>query len=638
MAKKKVSFVSVNFQQGPTELNAYYLPYSVGVLWSYASQFPEITEQWELGEFIWRRDNIDDTAAKLSYHDIIGFSTYVWNKNYNYALAKSIKKLNPHAIIVFGGPEPSVSKNNIFEMHPYIDIVVLQEGEIAFKELLTTNNFKLVSGLLINDSGTVYTTQSRTRTEHLDIIPSPYLNGIFDHLIANNPTVQWNAVIESNRGCPYGCTFCDWGSLTYSKIKKFNLERVCNELEWVGKNSVGFISIADANFGIFPERDNIIADKLIDIQSRYGYPKSYTISWAKNQRAEVLSIVKRLVQNGARQGLTVSVQSLNDSVLEIIKRKNMAINQIDDIFSICDRDNIPVITELILGLPGETLSSWKENYYKLFRANNHNGITVYNAQLIENAEMNLKQRSQYEIKTSLVRDYICGAKDEGELNENVEIINSTNTMPHEDLIQAQLFSWFMNTFHINGITNWLSRFAYARGIDYSVFYNNLHCWLRKNDWYINEENDLENHYRIWFKYGRVNHPPLGNIDIYGINLMQKTSISIHTQQIYSQLFDLLESWYVQKFPEDEQYFDSLFAIQRNYFVRYDLLNYYPLSIDLPYNIIGYIQDGSKLDKPTSYKFKFTDEPNISLVHFCENLWFGRRRNFGKALIEYKFLE
>jgi hypothetical protein len=51
MAKKKVSFVSVNFQQGPTELNAYYLPYSVGVLWSYASQFPEITEQWEFGIF-----------------------------------------------------------------------------------------------------------------------------------------------------------------------------------------------------------------------------------------------------------------------------------------------------------------------------------------------------------------------------------------------------------------------------------------------------------------------------------------------------------------------------------------------------------------------------------------------------------
>ena len=42
--------------------------------------------------------------------------------------------------------------------------------------------------------------------------------------------------LETNRGCPYGCTFCDWGSATLSRIRKFDLDRVFAELEWCAKN------------------------------------------------------------------------------------------------------------------------------------------------------------------------------------------------------------------------------------------------------------------------------------------------------------------------------------------------------------------------------------------------------------------
>jgi hypothetical protein len=63
--KKKVSFVNPNFQQGPREFNAYYLPYSPGIIWSYAYQFDEIKEKYELGEFIWRRDPIEEVVELL---------------------------------------------------------------------------------------------------------------------------------------------------------------------------------------------------------------------------------------------------------------------------------------------------------------------------------------------------------------------------------------------------------------------------------------------------------------------------------------------------------------------------------------------------------------------------------------------
>ena len=130
---KLISFVQPNFQQGPKELNAYYLPYSAGVLWSYVSQFEIIKNNYQLIDIIWRRDNLEETVSKLSQCDIVCFSTYVWNKNYNYALATKLKAVNPSCIIIFGGPEMPITKKNIFDKIPFANAVVKSEGEFILK-------------------------------------------------------------------------------------------------------------------------------------------------------------------------------------------------------------------------------------------------------------------------------------------------------------------------------------------------------------------------------------------------------------------------------------------------------------------------------------------------------------------------
>ena len=99
---KTISFVQVNFSQGPRELNAYFLPYSAGVVLAYALQR---NTDWKLNEFVWRRDPLDATAQRLCQNDLVGFSVYVWNREYSYQLARRIKQLNPACQIVMGGPE-----------------------------------------------------------------------------------------------------------------------------------------------------------------------------------------------------------------------------------------------------------------------------------------------------------------------------------------------------------------------------------------------------------------------------------------------------------------------------------------------------------------------------------------------------
>ena len=91
--KHTIAFVQPNFQQGPRECNAYYLPYSAGVIWSYAITDPRIKENFELTEWIWKRDEVVPIVQRLAQNDIIAFSTYVWNHNYNYELARLVKGL-----------------------------------------------------------------------------------------------------------------------------------------------------------------------------------------------------------------------------------------------------------------------------------------------------------------------------------------------------------------------------------------------------------------------------------------------------------------------------------------------------------------------------------------------------------------
>jgi len=637
MSKKIVSFVNPNFQQGPKEFNAYYLPYSPAVLWSYASQFSEISDSYELGEFIWRRDLIEDVVERLKNHDVIGFSTYIWNRSYNTVLARELKKANPNILILGGGPEYPIEKPNFFKKYPFIDICAKLEGEKSFKQILetylTSKDFTKIPGLIINDNGKTIDTGDAIRIDDLDVIPSPYLTDVFKSLMEKHPEIRWNATLESNRGCPYACTFCDWGSLTYNKVKTFALERVYAELEWVGRNKCDFVSLTDANFGIFAERDSLIADKLIAVQKEYDNPKAYTISWSKNQKREVVDIVRKLIyEGGAKIGLNLSVQTMDDNVLDIIKRSNLEMNKIEEVFDMCEEHNIPLYTELILGLPGETLETWKQNFYKLYRAGNHTGVTVYQAQLLENAEMNLLQRKLYQLEGKVVYDYLVGTYNEHELQEGVEVIVSTKDMPREKMIDAQVFSWFMNTFHINGITNYISRFLFRYSdISYEDFYEKLLEYIKQDPWFASEIERIKEHYTRWTTVGRIDHDPIQGIEIHGWNLIHSTLINLHSQDKHEHAFSLIYDFTTQfNLPQD--IFEELMKFQSTFLVDHKKTHQYPQVLHFKHDILGYIQTDMELNNPASYEFDFPEDKDMSLQRFCEQIFFARRRNFGKSWV------
>ena len=636
---KKIGFVQVNFRQGPLAYNAHYLPYSAGIILSYALSQDHIKSQWELADLIWRRDPIESTAQQLKHNDIVAFSTYVWNRRYNYALAQRVKELNPDCVIVFGGPEPAITDPRLFEKHPFMDVVIVMEGEITFKRVLEAfgSDYQSVPGLLINRDGAAIDTGPSERINNLEEVPSPYLTGIFDQIIADNPDVTWNATLESNRGCPYQCTFCDWGSLTYNKVKKFNLERVFDELDWIGQHC-GFVTLTDANFGMFMERDSMIADKLIEVQHRYGRLTNFTMTWAKNQKNDVVKLAKRLMEHSPRTntGLTVSVQSMDQNVLENIKRKNLDQHKIDEIFAICDRENIPVYTELILGLPGETELTWKENFWKIFRAGNHHGVSILHAALIENAEMNLVQKKLWRLEHTEMWDYMSGTYSHGEIDESLNIVVGTRDIPRTNMLDLMVWNSFIQTFHINGLTTYVARFLACQGIDYSDFYNRLYDYVCQDAWFAKEFADTKFYYQRWTDQGRVQHPKIGNVEVMGWNLHNRITLNMHAEHRVDYVYDLVENFIAENYDVKE--LSQLMLFQKSSLIDYTKLKHMPLVLDFDYDFFGYILDNTELNVPTRFTFNSKEDPDMTFEMFLEHIWFSRKRNFHKVKISKQVLE
>jgi hypothetical protein len=635
--KHKIAWVQPNFQQGPKELNAYYLPYSAGVIWSYAIADPAVNDQFELTEWIWKRDQIEPIAQRLAQNDIVAFSTYVWNHNYNYAIATRVKEINPNVMTIFGGPEPAITDPDLFRKNPFMDIVITFEGEITFRNLMLaykSKQFDHIPGLLINRNGEAVNTGDAKRIDTLDQVPSPYLTGVFDQLIADNPGITWQGTLETSRGCPFACTFCDWGSLTYNKVKKFELQRVFDELEWMAQHNFDFISITDANFGMFAERDSMIADKIIECQEKYGSPRTFSVAWAKNQKKEVVDIVKKLLDaRGFNQGLTLSVQSLDLDVLENIRRKNMEMNKLNEVFELCEQRNIPTYTELILGLPGESLESWKKNFWTLFDMGNHTGLTVFQAQLLENAEMNLLQKKLFKISSQPVTDYFSGSYSNEHVIESIDIITGTKDMPFDRMLDAHIFSWFINTFHVNGVSTLLSRLVRKYlNVPYGEFYDDLFEFIQSDPWLYHEQEQVRMYYTNWMTRGKIDHPDIG-IEIHGWNLIHRTILNMHLEKQYSNIFDVLER-FMARYDLPKNLLDNIMKFQRRYLVAYDAMNTYPEDMKLDYNIWEYLTfDHDLVEEPSVYRLEFPEDKTMSFARFLELFYFARRRNFGKAMVE-----
>jgi radical SAM superfamily enzyme YgiQ (UPF0313 family) len=287
---------------------------------------------------------------------LVGFSAYSWNFHTLKAIARTIRGARREVLTVFGGPNVSgaVRTHDCLRDYPYIDFIVDGEGEIAFRQLLRAtladprdaDAYRAVPNLTFRRDGEIVTNPVTERIANLDEIPSPFLSNLLN---VHAGPVLW----ETNRGCPYRCAYCYWGN-GKQKLYQYSMERIEEELRWFARERVAHFWIADANFGIL-RRDEEIAELFCRINNEYRRPfRFFGVNWAKNSSERIITIAETLRNNRVRTAVTLAYQTLTPEAEQLSKRKSLSLATGTQLLRVASTKSIPVYTDLIWGLPGES--------------------------------------------------------------------------------------------------------------------------------------------------------------------------------------------------------------------------------------------------------------------------------------------
>jgi radical SAM superfamily enzyme YgiQ (UPF0313 family) len=450
---------------------------------------------------------------------IIGFSNYVWNANLALKIAQLIKKTFPDIIIIFGGPNISSDDedlNRYLLEHRYIDYVVLKEGESGIINLIkfllgkTGKNLpeenEVIKSVAYLNSKQDLVKGDLERFMNLEALPSPYLSGKLDEWLDG----KWLPVIQTNRGCPFTCTFCTEGQTYWSKVRKKPTIVLENELRYIAEkitqNKIhrNDLLIADSNFGMY-DQDLDIARSIASIQTEFDFPTYINVATGKNKKEKVLEVAA--IVKGAMK-LAGSVQSLDSKVLLNIKRDNIQPESLMDMALEASKIGTNTYSEVILGLPGDTIEAHLLTLQKLIDAG-FTTIAMYQMMLLPATEMDKKEtREKYGFVSRfriLPRCFGTYNFLENEINvaEIEEIVIAHNSLSIEDYLLCRRFNLITTIFYNDGVFlefhrilskykissfEWLNKiFVNSQRGEINDFLNNFEkdtldeLWLSKNE-------------------------------------------------------------------------------------------------------------------------------------------------------------
>lgn len=383
--------------------------------------------------------------------DILALSNYPWCHSIGLALLDLAKERRPETLRVMGGPNfphQAEAQRNFLEKRPIIDAYVYLDGEIGFSNLVgfVRDNGgpararrelrgHAIEGIVqLGADGQLAAPPAANRIKELDEVPSPYLTGLLDEFFDG----RLSPIMQTNRGCPFRCTFCADGTDLVSKVNEFSLERVKAEIAYIGERApknIRYLYISDLNFGMY-KRDSEICAELAQSRATHGFP-SYTITTTgKNSKLRVIRAIEQLE---GTLDLTMSVQSMTPNVLQNIKRDNIKLADFFDLQPAIRKASLPTTSELILGLPGETRESHLKAVGQLLNLE-MDKVEIYTLMLLKGTELETdEQRAKWDLRTKfrvLPRDF-TKLKSGRNVVEIEEVVVGTNTLSWDDYLYCR---------------------------------------------------------------------------------------------------------------------------------------------------------------------------------------------------------
>lgn len=279
--------------------------------------------------------------------DSVGFSMYIWNRDFIEKTADIIKSEKNEIIIYAGGAEVTASAVQL-TANSNFDHFIRGEGEVPFENLM--HHFLQKSS---QDIGKII---RQDHIKDLNIIPSPFLTGNLDVSL-------WEGVLwELSRGCPFNCAFCS-ESRGIEGVRYFNEDRIIKELQLFEDKKVEQIFVLDPTFNINKTR----AMKILSLISEHAPYIHYTFEI----RAELLDEELAEKFSEIHCSLQIGLQSADSKVLEKLNRtinkdkftrKISFLNKFGAVFGL----------DLIYGLPEDTFAGFLSSLdFALLQIPNH---------------------------------------------------------------------------------------------------------------------------------------------------------------------------------------------------------------------------------------------------------------------------
>jgi radical SAM superfamily enzyme YgiQ (UPF0313 family) len=425
-------------------------------------------------------------SIKQAPPDVLMLSNYVWNEALSHFLFRVAKAVNPNVLTVMGGPNISIEPERQIEFvqkRPWLDVYALGEADFLAYDIVSLfenaamshkkfGSIEVPSSVYRNGDGEVVRSTAKPRHKEVDEIPSPWLTGIQDEFFDG----KLAPMIETNRGCPFTCTFCVQGTNFYTKVHNFSVDRMKEEIHYVARKikqlspKMGTLRIADSNYGMF-ERDIEISAYIGQMQRDYSWPTFIDATTGKN-RAD--RIIKSVEQVSGALVLYQAVQSLDENVLRKVKRQTIKLDAYKQLEVHMRGRGLKSVSDLILGLPGESLQTHLHGLHSLLDSN-INQMHNFQAMMLKGSEMEgVQAREEFKFGTRFrILPKNSGIYDDEKVFDTEEIIVSTDTLPFDDYVTCRKWHMTSSVFWNDGWFEPVVRFVRAHGIRNSDWWSRM---------------------------------------------------------------------------------------------------------------------------------------------------------------------
>jgi radical SAM superfamily enzyme YgiQ (UPF0313 family) len=288
---------------------------------------------------------------------IIGFSTMCCEAEWMHELAGAVREAAPEAVILVGGPHPTVVGPEVLA-DASLDIAVIGEAERTIVELLAALDrgdeaLSGVPGIAWRRNGELRRNEPRPFIQCLDDLPRPAWDLVsfddYSSLDTWNGTLKWQpyAPVVTSRGCPYRCTYCH--SIFGKTVRARSPENVVGELEHLAReHGVREVHIIDDVFNFDGPRLLRIAELIEQRGLRLAF------AFPNGLRADLLDpeLVAALRRMGTYK-IHIGIETVTPRFQEMI-RKDLEIEKVQRAIELADHEGIATGGYFMLGFPGET--------------------------------------------------------------------------------------------------------------------------------------------------------------------------------------------------------------------------------------------------------------------------------------------